>query len=56
MQPGSGRRLKKRINDSFPVIIKKQQSEGAQAFTMMHELGHLPATSPREPCRRRRVP
>jgi len=28
--------------DSFPVIfIKKQQSEGAQAFTMMHELGHL---------------
>jgi Zn-dependent peptidase ImmA (M78 family)/transcriptional regulator with XRE-family HTH domain len=28
--------------DNFPVIfIKKQQSEGAQAFTMMHELGHL---------------
>jgi len=28
--------------DSFPVIfIKKQLSEGAQAFTMMHELGHL---------------
>ena len=26
----------------FPVItIKKQRSEGAQAFTMMHELGHL---------------
>lgn len=28
--------------DRFPVIfIKKQLSEGAQAFTMMHELGHL---------------
>lgn len=28
--------------DHFPVIfVKKQQSEGAQAFTMMHELGHL---------------
>ena len=28
--------------DSFPVIfIKKHQSEGAQVFTMMHELGHL---------------
>ena len=28
--------------DSFPIIfVKKQQSEGAQAFTMMHELAHL---------------
>lgn len=28
--------------DSFPVIaIKKQASEGAQAFTLLHELAHL---------------
>jgi len=28
--------------DTFPiVVIKKQRSKGAQAFTMMHELAHL---------------